>query len=319
MDLTSPKYKEATPWMTFFTPTFNRRATISRCYESLLAMKRPEDENGNPVEFEWIIVDDGSSDNTREVVEQWCAENRLPIIYRYQENGGKHVASNVAAALARGEVLANLDSDDTFLDNALTVFYKGWTDIPAGERHLFKGVTARCKDPYTGKIVGSPLPRQPYHVHSQDMRFKDKVKGEMCGFNRVDVLREFPFPVFKEKTCYCPEAIVWFEMGKKYLESIIDVPVRDYYRDAADSITMARSANRSKANYHLWKYEVNNLVGRYLLHCPVEMMKAVVGMSMDGLRTGRGIREILGDVDSTGCRILVGAFVPAGWILSHRK
>lgn len=314
MDYKNQKFDSVKPWLTFFTPTYNRRNTISRCYESLKNMKKP-----TGVEFEWIIIDDGSTDDTASLIKEWADENIIPIRYHYKPNGGKHTAINKAVELARGEMLAILDSDDTFMDNALIVFWEGWQSIPAAERSSFKGVTARCKDPHTGLIVGSPLPRQPYYVHSQDMRFKDHVTGEMCGINRVDVMREFPFPVFTEKTSFCPEAIVWFEMGKKYKESIIDVAVREYFRDADNSIMNANSGNRAKANYHLWKYEVNNIVGKYIMHSPVEMTKALVGMTMDGLRSGRTLRSILGDVDKPLMRLAVALLVPAGYILSHRK
>lgn len=100
------------------------------------------------------------------------------------------------------------------------------------------------------------------------------------------------------------------------MESIIDKPVRRYFRDASNSITTARSVNRSAANYYLWKYEVNNIVGKYLFSSPKDMAKALVGISMDGFLTSRSVRNILGDVDKLSMKLLVTALMPFGFILS---
>lgn len=317
MDIVSAKYGETSPWMTFFTATYNREQTLPRCYECLLKMNPATDSAGRKLDLEWVIVDDGSSDGTRELVEKWVAENKLAIIYRYQENQGKHVASNVGASMARGEMITNMDSDDTFFPEALQTFATAWESVPADRRHEFRGVTARCVDPETGNLVGTPLPRQPYYVNTIDMRLKDKVQGEMCGCNRTEIIRENPFPVFDERTSYCPESILWLELAKKYKETVIDVPLREYYHDTGNAIT-GRSYNRSRANYHLWKYELNNIVPKYLRYAPKEMLKAVVGITMDGFRTGRSLRQIMRDVKPATSKALVALFMPAGWLLSKR-
>lgn len=316
--LESEKFADAKPWLTFFTPTYNRKDTIHRCYESLIKMKHAVADDGSDISFEWIIVDDGSRDDTWQLIEQWYKANLIPIKYLWQENCGKHVATNRAVGMSRGDMLLILDSDDTLFDNALEVFYNGWMSIPSEIRHEFKGVTARCVEPGTDKLIGTPCPTKPYYVYTADMRFRDHIEGEMCGINRLDVMKEFPFPVFETKTSFCPESIVWFEMGKKYKESIIDVPVREYFRDTANSITLAQSKSRATANYHLWKYEVNNLVSKYFFSSPKEMSKAVVGISRDGFLSNRSVKEILNDVDSFPMKALVLLAMPVGWFLSKK-
>ena len=126
-----------------------------------------------------------------------------------------------------------------------------------------------------------------------DMRYKYKIQGEMWGFNRTAVMLQYPFPTPDPRMRYCPEALVWFEMGKKYKERIVSVPMRLYYRDAANAIT-ARSYNRSTANYFLWVYGVNNMLP-YLFYSPKEVIRQYVGISMDGFRTSRSVGTILRD------------------------
>ena len=317
-DFCNKKYEElSSPWLTFFTPAYNRADTLPRCYESLKNMRRPVDADGNEVQFDWIIVDDGSEDDTRAVVRGMVDENIIPIRYYYQPNQGKHVASNMGVKLTRAQMLAQLDSDDAYFPEAMQVFWDEWHSIPAERRHEFRGVTARCMDPATGRLEGTGCPCQPYYVRTQDMRLRDGVKGDMCGFNRVDVLRKYPYPVLEEKTSFYPESVLWYTIGEKYLESVVDVPLYKYFHDTTNSIT-GKNVRRSAANYYLWKYEVNHLFLKYVRHSPKEMMKAVVGISMDGFVTGRSISRILADVKPGVCKALVALFMPAGWILSKR-
>lgn len=317
-DFFNQKYAELKgPWMTFFTPSYNRRNTLPRCYECLKDMKEVRDGNGTPITFEWLIIDDGSSDDTKSLVKEWIEENLIPIRYIYQENRGKHVAVNRGVELARAPMFIVLDSDDAYVPESLQVLWDAWNSIPEGERHKFRAVTARCLDPDTGKMIGTPLPRRPYYVFTPDMRLKDKVKGEMCGFNRVDVLKEFPYPDNGDKMSFFPEGVRWYTLGQKYMEYVIDVPLRKYYRDTDNALT-GKNVRRSSANYYLWEYEVNNLFLKYVRYSPVEMFKAVVGMSMDGFVTKRSVATILRDVKHPLCKALVGLFMPVGYALSKR-
>ena len=148
--------ESANHWITFFTPTYQRGDKLHRVYESLLQLEIPEDENGKKITFEWLVVDDGSTDGTYDKVRQWADEERIPVRYFYQENQGKHVAYNLAVAQARTFAFICIDSDDAFLPNVLQVFYEEWKKVPNPDE--IKGLTARCCDPETKQIVGTKLP-----------------------------------------------------------------------------------------------------------------------------------------------------------------
>lgn len=303
------------PWLTVFTATYNRCGELNRLYRSMQAMYAARPAG---VEMEWLVVDDGSTDGTRGQIERWCRDNLLPVRYFCQPNQGKHVAFNSGVAVARGEMFISVDSDDTLLPSAFRTFYDTWQSIPVPEREGLKGVTGRCVDPATGKIIGSPLPRVPLVTSPQDLRLRYKVKGEMCGFNRTEILRRYPFPVEDGGTRFMPEAIVWFSIGMKYKEYVIDTPVREYFSDGNGAITAGDYRTRSAQNYYLWRFEVNNIVSRYLFRAPKEMLKAVVGLSMDGFRTGRSAGAILADCHTVGCKLGVLSLMWAGWLLSKR-
>lgn len=299
---------------TIFTPTFNRKATIERTYNSIKQLILPQ-INGNMGEIEWIVVDDGSMDNTEGLFAKLCQENAIALRYYYQHNQGKHVAMNFAVQQARGKFWLTIDSDDTILPDALLKYSKVWYSINKTERDTFCGVSARCLDS-EGNIVGDKLPYQPMDVSFTELRMKYRIEGEMLEMFRVDVLRQYPFPEYDSRMRYCPEAIAWFEMAKKYKLRVINDAVRTYYYDASVSIMRERSVKRSAANYFLWLYLVNNLT-QYFFSYPIKIVKAYVGVSMDGFVSGRSINGILKDIHGWK-KIPALMLMGCGWLLAKK-
>ncbi|MBS4807478.1 MAG: glycosyltransferase [Paraprevotella sp.] len=297
--------------LTFFTSTFNRKDTIGRTYESLLNVICPA-YNGNIVTFEWIIVDDGSTDGTIELGKKWCEENKLPIRYFRQENQGKHVAMNFVIQQARGKYWLTIDSDDSILPNALEIFFKTWEEIK--DDGSFCAVAARCKDE-SGKIVGNLLPHSPLDVNAIDLRLKYRIKGEMLEMYKIDVLKQYRFPTYDPRMRFCPENIVWFEMARKYKMRVIDEAVRVYYHDAVNSLMVVKNVRRSVSNYYMWLYYLNNL-SRYVIYNPIFILKAYVGVSMDGFLSGKKASSILYSCDSIIKKLFVFCLMPLGYILN---
>ena len=110
--------------LTVFTPSYNRAHTLHRAYDSLC--RQPG------VDFEWLIVDDGSTDGTAELVNGWAAQAKFPIRYVWQSNRGKHVAINHAVRLCKTPYFIILDSDDACVPGALARVLHAWDTLPAG-------------------------------------------------------------------------------------------------------------------------------------------------------------------------------------------
>ena len=104
--------------ITIITPSYNRAYIIGKAYESLIAQTSKD--------FEWLIIDDGSKDNTKEVVEEFIKENKIKIRYYYKENGGKHTALNLGIKKAKGDYILILDSDDRLTPNAVARVLEVW-------------------------------------------------------------------------------------------------------------------------------------------------------------------------------------------------
>src|SRR5215469_12275981 len=107
---------------TVFTPVYNRRDLIHRVYDSL--------RDQTLRDFEWVVVDDGSSDNVVELLERYAAEADFPILIHRKENEGKHTAWNIGLEMARGEYFVPLDHDDACIPTALERFRYWWLTIP---------------------------------------------------------------------------------------------------------------------------------------------------------------------------------------------
>lgn len=183
--------------VTIFTPTYNRAYTLPALYDSLCRQSSKD--------FEWLVVDDGSTDTTEELIQSYIAESKLDIRYIKQTNGGKHRAINRGVAEARGELFFIVDSDDFLLDNAVEVVLDEWRNLP---NNSYSGVCGR-KIFFNGEKVGGN--QNGYTVldcSSREFRYKYHVKGDMSEVFRSDILKMFPFPEFKGE-CFVPEALIW--------------------------------------------------------------------------------------------------------------
>jgi glycosyltransferase involved in cell wall biosynthesis len=180
------------PTLTVFTPTFNRAYTLHLCYESL---KRQTCKD-----FIWLIIDDGSNDNTQELVETWISENIVPIRYYYQENQGMHGAHNTAYDLIDTELNVCIDSDDYMPDNSIEKIISFWLDHGSEK---YAGVIGLDASP-NGEIMGTKMPENLKASTISYLYTKYKVKGDKKLVYRSELTKKIPpYPIFQDEK-YCP-------------------------------------------------------------------------------------------------------------------
>ena len=214
------------PLFTVVTPTYNRAHTLGRVYASLRAQTWRD--------FEWIIVDDGSTDSTRALVLDWQRAAHFPIHYVWQKNQHKKTAFNRGVRKAAGELIVAIDSDDMLDPNALEAMKNTWYEIPPAERHRYVAITGLCARP-DGSIVGDRYPEDMIDATALDMTFKYHVAGEKFGCMRTDVLLKFPFP--EEIAGFVPESLVWRAMARAgYMTRFVNQVFRIYH-DSNDSLS----------------------------------------------------------------------------------
>ena len=243
------------PLFTVFTPTYNRAHTLSRVYQSLLTQTFTD--------FEWLVVDDGSTDNTSELVSGFISEGRISIRYFQQPNGGKHVAFNHGVFEARGELFLPFDSDDSCVPTALERFRAHWLEIPELERIRFSGVTCLCKDE-NGEFVGGMLPAPILDGHPYDVNSRYHLKGEKWGFHCTAILKQHPFPTFEGER-FVPESLIWNRIGKSYKIRFINEALR-YYFNSSDSLSssIVKIRQSSPNSTFLYYYEALQLPIRFV-------------------------------------------------------
>lgn len=166
--------------LTIFTPTFNRAHTLPRAFE---ALKKQSDKR-----FVWLIVDDGSTDNTREVVEDFQKEDcGFKIEYVHKENGGMHTAHNLAYKLIKTELNTCIDSDDTIGDEAVGKILDFWEKNGSDE---FAGIVGFDTD-FEGNVIGSRFP-EDLKKTTLGAYYKNGGSGDKKLVYRTDVVKKYP-------------------------------------------------------------------------------------------------------------------------------
>lgn len=243
----SYKIMNATPLFTVCTPTFNRASLLPRVYRGLL--------DQTFTDFEWLVVDDGSTDETGEVIKKWQSEAPFRIRYIWKENGGKHSAHNASVREARGKLFVMIDSDDWMLPRALEVMESAWRQIET--REDYSGIC--CLFQYEdGTIVGDRFPKHGMESNAIDLRFNHGISGDKMGFTKTEILRRFQFPGDLGRNLI-PESLVWNRISQQYQMRCTNdvVGVKEYQLDGLTDLSVLNSY-RNPSAYYLLHLELLN-------------------------------------------------------------
>lgn len=188
------------------TATYNREKLLFQLYESLT--------NQSCQNFEWIIVDDGSQDNTLEVLSKFQNENKVSMRYFHQDNSGKHIAINNAINNSKYQFIFIVDSDDYLPIDAIKIINERTKEFNTLTNAKELAGICFLKGDLEGNIIGSTLSHDIV-CNYLDYRYRYNVTGDKAEIFRKDILLEFPFPQYKNET-FCPEALIWNRIAKKY-------------------------------------------------------------------------------------------------------
>jgi len=172
--------------LTIFTPTYNRAYCLNQVYYSLTAQSNPD--------FIWLIIDDGSTDNTKELINSWISENNIEIQYHYQENQGMHGGHNAAYRLMETELNVCIDSDDFMPNDGVEKILKFWS---AHRKSEYAGIVGLDADK-NGHVIGTKFPDTLKEATLTDLYDKFKVKGDKKIVYRTDIVKKYPpYPIFE--------------------------------------------------------------------------------------------------------------------------
>ncbi len=182
--------------LTIFTPTFNRADLLPRLYESLC--------NQSDKDFCWLIIDDGSKDNTLEIVKFWINENKIQIQYIYQENQGMHGAHNTAYKNIKTELNTCIDSDDFMPNNAVELILNKWNNI---DKAKFAGIIGLDAD-LDLNLIGTNFKTESTTVENF---YNSDGTGDKKLVYRTEIINKFPeYPLFENEK--------YVGLGTKYLQ-----------------------------------------------------------------------------------------------------
>lgn len=275
------------PTISVVTTTFDRAATLPRLYGSL--------EEQLPVDFEWVVVDDGSTDGTAELVAGWRRTAPFPITYVHQENSGKPRAINAGVAAARGEFCAVMDDDDWYLPGALARMLARWEEIPPPYRERFANIEGLCADA-DGRVIGDRFPAATFDSNGVEIALLHGVSGDTVGMYRREVLVANPFPegLGRQVT----EALVWNRIASRWWSRYVDeVWAGKEYRDDGLSSSKSSAALPWPASGRLFWQELAAMPR------PIPLawrFKASANAIRYGLACGDGLRGALALAPSRG-------------------
>lgn len=185
------------PSLTIFTPVYNRAYIISHLYQSLCRQTSKD--------FEWLVVDDGSTDNIEELINGFIDENKIKIRFFKQENGGKHRAINKGVLEAKGDFFFIVDSDDYVTDDAVEWINSNSLGINRDNR--FAGLSGLRIHP-DGRKIGGENNFSEIDDDAISIRVKHHVTGDLAEIYKTEILKKFPFPdITGEK--FCSEGLIW--------------------------------------------------------------------------------------------------------------
>ena len=194
--------------LTIFTPTYNRRDLLTTAYTHLLSQTSQD--------FVWLIVDDGSTDGTGELVQQWIAEDRIRIRYVYQQNGGKMRAHNRGVELCDTELFVCVDSDDYLVEDAVENIVEIWDNR---KRDDLAGLVGYKGQNSRETMQGESFPAQVEESTLGGL-YKAGFFGETTLIYRTDVLKRHQFPEFPGEK-FVPEAVIYDEIDAEYKLSVV--------------------------------------------------------------------------------------------------
>jgi glycosyltransferase involved in cell wall biosynthesis len=187
------------------TATYQRADTLPRLYESLCAQ--------TATIHEWVVVDDGSTDGSYDLVRGWAEQSPFAIVVHRQENQGKHAAFNRVVELATGEFCALIDSDDWYLPGAVAGMIATWESIPPERRARFANVEGRRVDD-AGVLLGDPFPQDVFDSDAFEIEALHGRMGDTVGMYRRDILAGFPYP--ETLGWHISPALVWNRIAARY-------------------------------------------------------------------------------------------------------
>ncbi|WP_265427495.1 glycosyltransferase family A protein [Chryseobacterium sp. YIM B08800] len=290
------------PLVTILTPTYNRAHTLPRVFESL--------QNQTFKDFEWLVIDDGSTDKTKELVEEFQKVSDFQIRYYHQENQHKFLTFFRGIDLAEGKYFSPLDSDDALPKDSMEILVNTWESINDSQNIVF--VSTLCEDQF-GNIVGDHFPESPLICTIFDMRYKYKIKGDKWGMGKTDIYKKMKlnFENLSGKG-FIPEGVFQFQFDKLGFHYCINEVTRIYFRDKDDEQSLANQFYDKKNAFGLaenYKAFLNTYSSKIWSN-PVTIFRNLGGYLKFAALDKRNFGKTISELNSLPVKIITALLYP---------
>ncbi|MFV8811664.1 glycosyltransferase family 2 protein [Yersinia enterocolitica] len=250
--------------VTIFTPTFNRAHVLKRCYLSILEQNRDD--------IEWLIIDDGSIDDTANIVKKLQDENKLKINYIYQDNSGKQAAWNRAVENADGDYFIGLDSDDTLVADSINKLLLLSNMLEDKEIIGIRAVSVSSETLKPNNCYLSNVDKKA----SWFDEFRSGIRGERIDFFKTELLKKYLYPV-EPGINFIPEIWFYSTVAKKYCFYYSSIPVRIFFDDEQDDRLSKSSIKKHAVGHYISrKALLENTPLKTWLSRPLDFLKSVL-------------------------------------------
>lgn len=295
--------------ITIITPTYNRAHTLPIAFEGLKKQTFKD--------FCWLILDDGSTDNTSEIVENFKKENLFSITYKKDRNRHKFLTVLEGIKMVETQYFIILDSDDTYPENALEILVNEAETIENQENYI--GVMGLSADE-DGIIVGDKYPNNGFDGSIFEMRYKYKVKGDKNGiFFTKTYQKEISDKDFSkyEGKGYIPQSVIFNDYDSKGIKTrFINKIIRFYLKDENDTASVSNTRWSGKNLFGLTEGHLSflNSYGNQLFSYPKPLVRNIVGYLFYSIMIKSNFLEIISKINPKLIRILSIFFLPFSYL-----
>ena len=273
--------------ITIVTPSYNRAHTLTRVYDSLKKQTFRD--------FKWIIMDDGSTDNTKEIVDNFKSEGLLEIEYFWNENQHKFITVFEGIKKVTSQYFMIVDSDDSYPTDSLQILFDEVEKISNQDEYISVMGLSQYTD---GKIVGNQYPNNGFDGSIFDMRYKYKVRGDKFGIfitkTYQQLLKNFDYSPYKNKG-YIPQSVFFNTYDADGVQTkFVNKVVRNYHLDDDDVNSVSNTRWTGKNTFGLMEgyRSFLNSYGAKLFSYPKALIRNLVGYQVYSMINKRGLSEI---------------------------
>ncbi len=273
-----------------FTPTYNRANYLTRAFQSL--------QKSTFKNFEWVIADDGSEDETTEIVKELISISDFPIKYFKFAHSGKMRTMNKGVQECIGEYFFELDSDDEITENALEDLLEVFENLK--EKDKYYSVVGRCIYA-NGDLIGEKY-SQEFNSYSKKKQNDKKYSWSCMSLIKTEILKKYPFPLSKDCN-FIPEAVVWRKIALKYDQYYTNIICYKYHL-MEDANSFSAKKTDPKPTYWYYIYFFNNIFPYDKNISVKEFVVYAASLSHAAIRCKFKLKRILSDLTTKSSKVL---------------